>query len=240
MSYLLALISGIALGTLGGGGSILIVPILIYVIGLAPKLAIILSLGIVGISSAFTVIANRRTINYKLAFQFIPFSLIGTFLGSYTSQFISSTIQLVIFSIIMLVASRSMLKKKTKKEATYSLSSFGIKAFIVGVITGLIGVGGGFLIVPTLLNFANQDIKRSISTSLFIIMLNSLGGFTQHLLSTEVPWKFLLIFTLLTTVGALVGTKINKRMNPDNLRKYFAYFLVLMSLFILSKEVIIS
>ncbi len=243
MTYTLALLSGLMLGTLGGGGSILIVPILIYLAKIEPKLAIALSLAIVFFASSTAVLANlkSKTINFKIALFFIPFSLTGTLLGAYLSKYLSSTIQLLIFAAIMLAVAITMLKKsKETTSAHFSILSFGIKASFVGLLTGVIGVGGGFLIVPTLNLIAKQSIKVSISTSLLIIALNSLGGFLQYVNVLNIPWEFLIPFTLLTSLGSLVGSIISKKSKPESLKKYFSYFLFLMSFFIIIKELLLA
>ena len=243
MSYILALISGLMLGTLGGGGSILIVPILIYIVGLDPKLAIALSLAIVFLASSTTVITNlkSKSINYKIALIFIPFSLTGTFIGSHFSKYLSSTTQLIIFTVVMLTVAITMLKKgKEAPSQDFSKTSFGTKAILVGILTGVIGVGGGFLIVPTLNIAAKQTIKVSISTSLLIIALNSLGGFIQYINILVIPWDFLIPFAVLTSVGSIVGSIASKNIKPESLKSYFAYFLIIMSIFITIKELLLT
>ena len=243
MTYTLALLSGLMLGTLGGGGSILIVPILIYLAKIEPKLAIALSLAIVFFASSTAVLANlkSKTINFKIALFFIPFSLTGTLLGAYLSKYLSSTIQLLIFASVMLAVAVTMLKKvKVTTDTHFSMLSFGLKASFVGLLTGIIGVGGGFLIVPTLNLIAKQSIKVSISTSLLIIALNSLGGFLQYVNVLNIPWGFLIPFTLLTSLGSLIGSIISKKSKPESLKKYFSYFLFLMSFFIIIKELLLA
>ncbi len=239
MTYLLALLSGIALGTLGGGGSILIVPILTYLMEFSLKLSIPMSLAIVAISSSTAVLSNlkEKIINYKIAVQFIVFSLIGTSLGSYSSQFVSSNFQLILFSIIILLAAFSMLRKKVTQSQKESVPFifFALSALGIGVLTGLIGVGGGFLIVPTLNIIGRQNIKVSIATSLFIIAMNSLGGFIQYLTIVDIPWIFLLKFSAFASIGSIIGSKIAKKANPEKLKSSFAYFLLLMGVFMIVK-----
>lgn len=239
MTYLLALLSGIALGTLGGGGSILIVPILTYLMEFSLKLSIPMSLAIVAISSSTAVISNLRdkVINYKIAVQFIIFSLLGTSLGSYSSQFVSESFQFILFSTVIILAAVSMLRKRPQRSSNDSIPFiyFAISALSIGVLTGLIGVGGGFLIVPTLNIIGRQNIKVSIATSLFVIAINSLGGFIQYLTIVNIPWIFLLKFSAFASIGSFIGSKIAKKANPEKLKASFAYFLVLMGVFMMVK-----
>ncbi len=240
LSLFLASLIGLSLGLLGGGGSILTVPILVYAVGMDPKLSIALSLAIVGATSLVGVIGHFRekNIELKVALIFGPVAMVGTYVGAKLSVFFSGQVQLIIFSVIMLAAAIFMIKKKNysteKKELR--IVPVVIEAFIVGNVTGLVGVGGGFLIVPSLVILTGIDMKKAVGTSLFIISLNSLTGFMGYLSIIEVPWMFLFKFILSATVGIFVGIRLVRHISQEKLRKIFAMFLLVMGFFILYKN----
>ena len=245
LGYLLAGVAGISLGLLGGGGSILTVPILVYVLHIDSKIAVALSLAIVGISALAGVIGHYRNgnINLKLAIVFGGFALPGTFIGAQISRYISGTTQLIIFASIMIIAASFMLRGRKAleesdvklKEINYPLIS--ISALGVGVITGLIGVGGGFLIVPALMFFTGISIKKAVGTSLFIIAFNSIFGFASYLNIVDVPWVFLGKFTSASVLGILIGTRLVNYIPQALLKRIFAIFLIIMGMMILYKNI---
>lgn len=236
-----SLFIGISLGLLGGGGSILTVPVLIYIVKMDPKDSIALSLAIVGITSLFGLIKHIKdgNINKKISILFIPFAIAGTFLGTYLAQFISAQIQLIIFAIIMILAAIFMFKGRkdiVNKDSNTKASLIIPIAISLGVMTGIIGVGGGFLIVPTLVLLAGLEMKVAVGTSLLIIAINSISGFIGYLNYIKVPWGFLTQFTSFSILGIFIGAALLKKIKPDNLRKGFALFLVIMGCFILYKN----
>lgn len=245
IGYLLAVLIGLSLGLMGGGGSILTVPILVYALKMDPKLSIALSLAIVSLTSligAFRHYKNQN-IDFKIAAIFAPVAMAGTFIGAKLSQFLTGEVQLVLFSIIMLLASFFMFKSKNetmsshqeqKSNASYYL--IAIQAVIVGIVTGLVGVGGGFLIVPALVLLAKIDMKKAIGTSLLIISLNSLSGFVGYLGMFEIPWSFLFKFSLFSIGGILIGSHFVKYVSQQKLKKGFAIFLIFMGVYILIKN----
>jgi uncharacterized membrane protein YfcA len=244
ISSLLALLTGITLGLLGAGGSILTVPILIYIVKIDPKSAIALSLGIVAISSFIGVFKHfsNKNIDLKIAMIFSPVAMIGSFTGAQVSSYLSSSIQLSIFSIIMISASVFMLRNKrnTKTKAKVIKNSKLITiSLIVGFVTGIVGVGGGFLIAPALSVLGNVDIKKSIGTSLLIISLNSITGFLGHYSHVVIDWNFLFLFSFFSTVGVFIGARIVKKISTKNISKIFAYFLGIIGILILYKNLII-
>lgn len=242
LGYFLATLVGLSLGLLGGGGSILTVPILVYILKMDPKTSIALSLAIVGLTSLVGFFSHykNKNVDFKAALIFAPLAMIGTFLGARLSQLISAEFQLLLFAIIMLIASVQMFKNK-KERHTQTLQSpryliIFVQAFIVGIITGVVGVGGGFLIVPALVLLAGLSMKKSIGTSLFVISLNSLTGFIGYIGIVEIPWTFLLGFTAFSILGILIGSKLTQFVSQSTLRKVFAFFLVIMGVFILYKN----
>lgn len=239
--YLLATLIGLSLGLLGGGGSILTVPILVYVLKMDPKISIALSLAVVGTTSLFGVIGHYRNknVNIKMALVFAPVAMLGTFIGAKVSQFISGQVQLISFALIMILASYFMLKGRKDSDAKNIKPNFmfiGIVAMVVGLLTGIVGVGGGFLIVPALVLLAGASMKESVGTSLFIITLNSFSGFAGYIGLVEIPWIFLLKFTFCSVLGIFMGTFLVKFVSQKALKKAFGIFLIFMGFFILYKN----
>ena len=258
LGYFGALLIGIILGITGGGGSILTVPTLVYILNYNPIIATAYSLFIVGTTSGIGTIQNfkKGLVVPKKAFQFAVPSLIGVYL---TRKFIvpnipdvvfyfgslklsKDTFLMILFAVVMLFAAYSMLKNNKKNElierTTKSITVVIIQLFFVGVLTGLIGAGGGFLIIPALLNFAQLPMKKAIGTSLLIIAINSLIGFIGDVQNTIIDWTFLLIFTTISVAGIFIGLYIQQFINEKMLKKLFGVFVLIMAIFILYKELL--
>ncbi len=253
--YIGALLIGLILGLTGGGGSILTVPILVYILLINPVLATAYSLFIVGTTSAFGATQNyfKGLVDIKTGFLFAIPSFIAVY---FTRKFIVKSIPKIIFenenilltrekflmalfAIIMLFAAYSMFKKKKDtivEEHKSSLLNLIIQNFVIGIIIGLVGAGGGFLIIPSLVLFAKLPMKKAVGTSLFIIAMNSLIGFLGDVQNLTIDWSFLLQFTGLSILGIFLGIYLNKFINESQLKKGFAYFVLLMACFILLKE----
>lgn len=260
IGYFLAVIIGFTLGIFGGGGSILTVPILVYIFHIPPVMATAYSLFIVGVSTLFGVISQikEKIINFKAAIIFAVPSLTGTFLARKMiipaipekileiNNYVLSkdTAILIFFSIIMLLASYSMIKGRkevTKEniENSFNIPFISISSFFIGFITGIVGAGGGFLIIPALVLLMNLEMKSAVATSILIIAVNSLMGFTGSLMSGAVlDFKFLSLFTILTIVGILLGIYFSKGISSQKLKPAFGWFILLMGGFILIKETI--
>jgi len=244
IGYLLATLIGLSLGLLGGGGSILTVPILVYVMKMDPKVSIALSLAIVGMTSLVGVYGHYRkgNIHLKVALTFGPFAMVGTFLGAKISQFLSGQTQLVLFAVIMLVASIFMIKGRKdapedkEKQNSLNIPLIAIEGIAVGIVTGLVGVGGGFLIVPALVLLSGLSMKKAVGTSLLIISFNSLSGFVGYLGLVEVPWGFLFKFTAFSAIGIFAGISLSRFVSQSALKKVFGVFLIFMGIFILYKN----
>ena len=258
LGYFGALLIGIILGITGGGGSILTVPTLVYILNYNPIIATAYSLFVVGTTSGIGTIQNfkKGLVVPKKAIQFAVPSLIGVYL---TRKFIvpkipdvvfyfgslklsKDTFLMILFAVVMLIAAYSMLKNNKKNElieiTTKSITVVIIQLFFVGVLIGLIGAGGGFLIIPALLNFAQLPIKKAIGTSLLIIAINSLIGFIGDVQNTIIDWTFLLIFTTISVAGIFIGLYIQKFINEKMLKKLFGVFVLIMAIFILYKELL--
>ena len=255
--YIGALLIGLVLGLTGGGGSMLTVPILVYIMLLNPVVATGYSLFIVGTTSIFGAFQNFRKglVDIKKGFLFAIPSFIGVYLtrsflvpiipdeilkiGNFTVY--KGTFLMLFFAIIMFLAAMSMLKKKkievaeiAEKEASTTILI--IQTFFIGIIIGLVGAGGGFLIIPSLVLFAKLPMKKAVGTSLLIIAMNSLIGFIGDIQNLEINWLFLLSFTSISIVGIFIGTFLYKYINENQLKKGFAYFVLIMAFIILYKE----
>ncbi|MBC7472821.1 MAG: sulfite exporter TauE/SafE family protein [Candidatus Sericytochromatia bacterium] len=261
IGYLISILIGFTLGIFGGGGSILTVPVLVYLFHVPPVLATAYSLFIVGISTLIATISQikNKIINFKAAINFAIPSLIGTFLSRriiipfipekiiQINNYIlkKDTAILIFFSIIMLLASYSMIKPRKENNKNIDdgkyLNMYSITAisFLIGITTGIVGAGGGFLIIPTLVFLMKLEIKQAIATSILIIAVNSLIGFTGSLMAgTVLDLNFLITFTSLTVIGILLGIYFSKNIPSQKLKPAFGWFLLLMGIFILIKETI--
>ncbi len=254
LGYVGALFIGLVLGLTGGGGSILTVPILVYLMGISPVTATAYSLFIVGTTSTFGAIQNYRKnlVDIKNGFIFAIPSFIAVYL---TRNFIvpripeiiiespilitKNTFLMLFFAVIMIFGALSVLKKKsqnTNNEEKRNLILIGIQTFTIGIIIGLVGAGGGFLIIPSLILFAKLPIRKAVGTSLFIIAMNSLVGFIGDVQNLVIDWTFLLTFSAISVVGIFIGMYLTKYTNESQLKKIFAYFVLLMATIILLKE----
>ncbi|WP_411894756.1 sulfite exporter TauE/SafE family protein [Winogradskyella sp. A2] len=259
VGYLGALIVGLVLGLIGGGGSILTVPILVYLIGLNPILATAYSLFIVGVTSCIGAYQNfkKGRVDTKTAVIFSIPAFIAVFL---TRRFLvpmipevvftvgdfnvtNSIFIMVFFSIIMLLASISMIRnqntvsnKKNNEIVQYNYPLIALEGIGVGVLTGIVGAGGGFLIIPALVILAKLPMKTAVGTSLLIIAIKSLIGFLGDLVNLEIDWNFLLIFTFLSILGIIIGVWLSRFISGKKLKKGFGYFTLIMAIYIIYKE----
>jgi uncharacterized membrane protein YfcA len=254
LGYIGALFIGLVLGLTGGGGSILTVPILVYLMSINPVTATAYSLFIVGTTSTFGAIQNYRKnlVDIKNGFIFAIPSFIAVYL---TRKYIvpeipkviiespilitKETFLMLFFAVIMIFGALSVLKKKsqnTNSEEKRNLILIGIQTFTIGIIIGLVGAGGGFLIIPSLILFAKLPMRKAVGTSLFIIAMNSLVGFIGDVQNLEIDWMFLLTFSAISVVGIFLGMYLTKYTNESQLKKIFAYFVLLMAAIILLKE----
>lgn len=249
LGYGLAALMGVVLGTLGGGGSILTVPILVYVAGYDPKEAIGMSLAVVGVTSAVGAIGHRRFGNVRLrrAAIFAGFGVAGTLAGTRLATLMSGPAQLTLFAAVMLFAAGFMLRGSREPAgagaavaaATSPPRSFlftGLDGLVIGVLTGLVGVGGGFLIVPALVVLGRLPMHQAVGTSLAVIAINALTGFIGYLDQIAVDWGFMLGFTACAVAGILAGSRLAGRIPARTLRRAFAVFLLLMGSFMLYKN----
>lgn len=244
-----ALVVGLSLGIFGSGGSILTVPVLIYLLHHDGKTAIAESLGIVGAIAFVSAIpyARSKLTDWRTAFLFALPGMAGTYLGAWIAAFVAGYVQLFVFAGVMLFAAARMWKSPATMSPEGPGSPrrapwiIGAQGLAVGVLTGFVGVGGGFLIVPALVLLGGLSMRRAVATSLVIIALNSASGFWKYLhvledLNKAVDWNTIGLFVLIGAVGSIAGKALNDRIDQASLRKGFAVFLVAMSGFILAKE----
>jgi uncharacterized protein len=243
----LAALIGLSLGVLGGGGSILTVPIFVYVLGFDAKEAIAMSLAVVGAVSAFGAAGHWRAGNVELrvGIVFGVVAMAGTYLGARLAVYFTGAAQLALFAVVMLLAAVFMLRGGEPVAAAVApgaaplpvarmpLPLIVVEGLAVGVLTGLVGVGGGFLIVPALVLLGRLPMKQAVGTSLLVIALKSVAGFVGYLGQVEVPWAFMTLFTAVAVVGILVGTRLVRHVSQGALRRAFAVFLLVMGAFIL-------
>lgn len=248
LSWIGALIIGISLGLLGSGGSILTVPILIYLAGEPEKVAIAESLGIVGAISlaGFIPYALKKQVHWRSVILFGLPGMAGTYGGAVISGYISGTFQLILFSFVMILAAFFMFKSNTTTESKAGHEQawwiIAIEGVVVGVLTGLVGVGGGFLIVPALVLLGGLPIHIAVGTSLLIIAMKSFSGFIKYIdvienLNLSINWELIFIFSILGAAGSLVGKSIGSKISNKKLKKGFAVFLVVMGVYILYMNV---
>ncbi len=262
LGYLASALIGVSLGLIGGGGSILTVPVMVYLFGVQPLLATSYSLFIVGFTSLIGAFKYYRLglINMKAALFFGAASVATVFItrkfivpavpaeimsiGSFTIS--EPFLTMMLFGLLMLLASFSMIKSKTaeksEKECSncirfFRLSGYGIS---IGLITGLLGAGGGFLLIPALVFFIGLPMKQAIGTSLLIIALNSLIGFIGDLGHFEIDWAFLLAVSLMAAIGIFIGGSLSKKLNSQKLKKGFGFFVLIMGLYIIIKEIMLN
>ncbi len=255
LGYIGALIVGLVLGLIGGGGSILTVPLLVYLLGYNPVIATAYSLFVVGTSSMVGTYQKHKKglVDFKTGLAFSFPSFVAVYLSRrYLVPGIPETLFsigdfsltkgmgiMIFFAIIMLIASYSMIKNK-KENLEISKSQPYYKTFIqglvIGTITGIIGAGGGFLYVPALVLWANIPMKKAVGTSLIIVTINSLIGFVGDVQTLDIEWTFLLIFTGISILGIILGVFLSKFISGQKLKKSFGYFILVMATYIIYKE----
>ncbi len=236
----LALAIGLTLGLLGGGGSILTVPVFVYALGLDPKLAIAMSLPVVGGAALVGAIQHWRKGNVALRTA-LPFGLaamVGAFAGARLATGINGHVQLAIFSVVMIAAALSMFHSARAAEPAIpraapswpSLLAIGVG---VGAVTGLVGAGGGFLIVPALVILGGLGMSQAVGTSLLVIAMNTTAGFLGYQGSVDIDWALVLKFGAVTAIGILVGSSLVHRVSQRALKQAFAVLLLVVGSMIL-------
>lgn len=258
--YFASILIGVFLGLIGSGGSILTVPVLVYLFQLNTMTATIYSLFVVGSTSIVGSASyfKKGHINLKTALVFGLPSIAAVFfartyivpsipeeilsIGNYTIT--KNIVLLLLFALLMIFASYSMIKKGTVKisdkqqEQYINYPMILIQGIFIGTLTGLIGAGGGFLIIPVLVNLLKLPMKKAIGTSLVIISINSLTGFLFSISQTTIQWSFLLIITSIAMIGILIGSYISTKIDNKKLKPAFGWFVLIMGIYIIIKEVL--
>ncbi len=260
IGFAAAVLIGISLGLIGGGGSILTVPVMVYILKIDPVLATAYSLFVVGSTSLVGAgtYMKKGLVDYKTALVFAIPSFIAVFLTrkylvpalpdplfAVGEAIITKNIGIMVFfAVIMLAASFSMIKGKKggdaaeEQEVKFNFSMIALEGSVVGVITGIVGAGGGFLIIPALVILAKLPMKMAVGTSLLIIAAKSLIGFLGDLSSQTIDWQMLLIFTSLSIVGIFIGSALSKKINEKILKTGFGWFVLVMGIYIITKELL--
>lgn len=257
IGFLAAVFIGISLGLIGGGGSILTVPVLVYLLGVDPVTATAYSLFVVGVTSLVGAIPKYRQgdIDLKTAVIFGLPSILAVFLtrkwilpaiphnilriSSFTLT--KPTLLMLLFATLMVVAAISMMRKPMSghgenTQPSYNYPLILVEGMVVGMLTGLVGAGGGFLIIPALVLLSRLPMQKAIGTSLLIIGIKSMIGFTGDLGHTTIQWPLLLSVTTLAVLGIFAGNRIGRRIPGSRLRTAFGWLVLVMAVYILFKE----
>ena len=243
LTIVLAVLVGISLGLLGGGGSILTVPLLAYVAGMDAKPAIATSLLVVGVTSAIGAITHARAgrVRWRVAALFGASAMAGAYAGGLLARFIPGTALLIAFAAIMIAAGVAMLRgrKDTTADRNQHLKvlRIALPGVAIGVISGLVGAGGGFLLVPALALLAGLPMPAAVGTSLVVISMQSFAGFAGHLATEHIDWRLAGLVTAAAVLGALIGGRLIAFVDPNSLRKLFGWFVLLMASVMLAEEV---
>jgi len=260
IGYISAILVGISLGLIGGGGSILAIPILTYLFGITDtNISTAYSLFIVGISSLIGSMSyfQKGLVELKTAFTFglpaiaaifvtrqVLVPLIPTELFTVGNFIFTKDIGvMLIFAVLMIFASVSMIKgrKDTQEKSSNTELNYPLivtQGMFVGMLTGLVGAGGGFIIIPALIALFNLPMKKAVGTSLVVIAMNSLFGFATEIANPNIDWTFLLSFTAIAAVGIFIGSALSNKISGAKLKPAFGWFVLIMGIFILGKSLL--
>jgi hypothetical protein len=256
IGYLASILIGISLGLIGGGGSILTIPILVYIFHVNPRLATTYSLFIVGFTAAIGSIKHYQLGNLKFQ-SAIPFAIPSLVSIIVVRKFLMPNIPeiifsigsfsitkdifiMLIFSVLMMMASYSMIKSKQEivDESKTNIMKVAFMGSLVGVVTGFLGAGGGFLIIPALIFFTGLTMKEAVGTSLLIIAFNSLFGFLGDVINgVNIDFLFLLSIAFFALIGIFIGTFLSKKIDGSKLKPAFGWFVLVMGIYIIIKEI---
>lgn len=237
-AFALSLLTGLSLGMLGSGGAIIIIPILVYIARVDAQAAIGMSLVIVGSTSLAGGIINsiKGKVHRKAILFFTSSGIPGAYLGSLLTHHVSSSTLMILFGSLMIVVGMVMLfRKETQKESAqcYPARCLGI-GFFTGVLTGFLGVGGGFLIVPALVLFGGLETSKAVGSSLLIVAINSFSGLIGHITQLNLDWKLTGMFSVVTLVGMFTGLQVGGNLPEKTLKKIFSLFVLVVGCVILA------
>ncbi|MDM9381381.1 sulfite exporter TauE/SafE family protein [Chlorogloeopsis sp. ULAP01] len=246
LGIVLAICIGISLGLIGSGGSVLAVPLLIYILGVPPKSAIAMSLVIVGAVSLIGVIPHwqQGNVNLKIAALFSPTAMLGAYIGARIASLpiISPTFQLISFAIAMVVAAILMIRNNSNeldnsdRHKNYQWLAIPVEGLGVGILTGFVGIGGGFLIIPALVLLGKVPFKEALGTSLIVIALKSVTGFAGYFGRVFIDFNLMMYFTIAASVGTITGAYLTKFTQSKQLKTGFGFFMIAVAIFIVMKE----
>ena len=262
IGYFTSILIGVALGLIGGGGSILTVPVLVYLFAIEPVLATAYSLFIVGLTSVVGSVGyfKKGLVNIKTAIVFGIPSIIAVFItravivpaipnevfSAGDFMVTKNLLMMLLFAVIMIAASYSMIKRDKKiiseepHQQKFNYPLIIIEGAIVGVITGLVGAGGGFLIIPALVILSKLPMKEAVGTSLVIIAAKSLIGFFGEGGENVIDWQFLFTISGFAIVGIFIGTALSKKIDGEKLKPAFGWFVLFMGIYIITKELFLK
>ncbi|MDC3961755.1 sulfite exporter TauE/SafE family protein [Polyangium jinanense] len=237
----LALVIGVVLGMLGGGGAILTLPMLVYLLHVEPRAAIATSLFVVGVTALVSLFfhARRGHVRYRVGALFGAAAMAGAFVGGRLAHFVPESILLVAFGATMVGSAVVMLRGRGEGSAErreLRVERALLLGGAVGCFSGLVGAGGGFLIVPALVLFGGLAMREAVATSLFVITLQSFAGFAGHVAHAHLDPVLVATVTSFAALGSVTGALLCKRVSPDVLRRVFAWLVVAMGLFMLGKQ----
>jgi uncharacterized protein len=244
LTIALAVLVGVTLGLLGGGGSILTVPLLAYVAGMDAKQAIATSLLVVGVTSAVGAASHARAgrVQWRTGLVFGAAGMAGAYGGGVLAQFIPGTVLLMWFAAIMIATATAMLRGRNNTGTgghpdTLPVVKIMLEGLVVGLVTGLVGAGGGFLVVPALALLGGLPMPIAVGTSLVVIAMKSFAGLGGYLASVHIDWGLAATVTAAALVGGVIGARLTAMIDPDALRKAFGWFVLAMSSVILGQEI---
>ncbi|MCG7606140.1 MULTISPECIES: sulfite exporter TauE/SafE family protein [Mycobacterium] len=241
LAVALAVLVGVSLGLLGGGGSILTVPLLAYVAGMEAKQAIATSLVVVGVTSAVSTLSHARAghVQWRSGLLFGAAGMVGAYLGGLLSYVVAGSVLLIAFTVVMTATGIAMIKGRnacTPTARTMPIAKVLLMGLGVGVVTGAVGAGGGFLVVPALALLGGLPMPVAVGTSLLVITMNSAAGLAGHLSTVPIDWTIAGAVTAAAVLGSLLGTRLAAHVDPDIVRRAFGWFVLVMASVILGQE----
>ncbi len=240
LALFLSLLIGVSLGLLGGGGSILTTPILIYALGVETRAAIATSLLVVGVTSLAGMIGHARSGNviWRVGLLFGAAGMVGAWLGGRLAALIPAETLMILFAGMMLATSVAMFRGRRDGGAQVVAPAWKVvvEGVVIGIVTGLVGAGGGFLVVPALTLLGGLPMPHAIGTSLLVIAMKSFAGFSGHAASVSIDWRLAAMVTAAAVVGSLIGGQLTRLVAPDTLRRGFAAFVLVMSAFVFYQQ----
>lgn len=242
LALVLSVLIGVALGLLGGGGSILTTPILVYALGMEPKTAIATSLLVVGVTSLAGLAQHARAgnVSWRIGLIFGAAGMVGAFGGGKLAALVPANVLMVLFALMMIATSLAMFRgrKEPTAEATQGMKPWKIvvDGLVVGVVTGLVGAGGGFLVVPALALLGGLPMTLAIGTSLLVIAMKSFAGFAGHMGHVEVDLQLAAMISTAAVLGSVLGGALANKIPPAALRRGFATFVLMMAAFVLYQQ----